>query len=199
MKRPSPVLVPTALALLLAAGCAAAPSGPPQELAVRLIAELDAGDPEEAHGLFARVRGDAAYRERIYPILFETARQRYERGEAGGAAALLRFLAQEYPTALSVREALLYALFLQRAGELEPDLARSIELTTLAQEVRAASADPSPWLALAETQAAIDQGRLPEARASLASFQERWDGQPSALVAYVEDLDRYLRSHGDAE
>ena len=35
-----------------------------------------------------------------------------------------------------------------------------------------------------------------KARASMARFKSRWDGNPAALQDYVTELERYLATHG---
>ena len=59
--------------------------------------------------------------------------------------------------------------------------------TTIAMNATATDQDP------------IDQNNLTAARAALARFKSRWDGNPAALQDYAEELERYLSSHGGGE
>lgn len=181
--------------LLASAACVAAPPGPPDAVAQALLVELDAGRSAQADELFESVRRDAVYTEEIYPVLFERARRRYGEGDFAGAADVLRFLSRHYGEAKAVREALLYALFLERASSPEPDPARARELDAVVADLQARDAK-TPWLDLVVAQQRIDQGRLPEAREAFQRFVPNGPPLTPELALYVENVDRYLRSHG---
>jgi hypothetical protein len=179
----------------LLAGCASTPPGPPEEVAPEIVAHLDAGRNADAAELFERAADSQAGREALYPLLYDEARARFQEAEHQPAARVLGFMAARYPRALAVREALVYALFLQRAADAvpTPELVRA--LGDALAELRTSASAPPPWLALAEAQQAIDRGELVTARAAFAGFQELWDGRPAELTVYVQDVGRYLASH----
>jgi len=183
----------TALPALLAA-CASTPAGPPADVAQEIVLDLDQGRVEAADATFAKVGERAEYRDKIYPVLYTAAGERFETGE-GDPVPLLRFLAAHYPDAVAVREALVYGLFLERAEQATADAALVAELETTAAELRARATPQTPWLDLIDTQVAIDRGRNADARASFDQFLAAWSGTPNELWPYVEDLERYFTSH----
>ena len=180
------------------ASCAAAPPGPPEELASTLLSELDAGRTSEARELFELVEDDAEYRDKIYPVLYGAARARYQDGNASGAAVVLRFLHAGYPEAVSVREAFLYSLFLERAGKGAPEPAVASEIDELLAELREQprpeNSAPPVWIDLIEAQHRLDRGESAQAREAYARFLASWDRRPNeALLAlYVDDIGRHL-------
>jgi outer membrane protein assembly factor BamD (BamD/ComL family) len=179
---------------LLLAACRTAPPAPPDELAKTLLTEIDAGRAKEARELFERVADDEEYRDKIYPVVYGAARTRYQEGNAAGAATLLRFLHGAYPSAASVREALLYALFLERAGAKDSDPELAAEIDELLADLRAAEAPLPAWIDLIEAQQAID-GRDPvRARDAYARFLASGNHQPNdrLMALYVEDIGRYI-------
>ncbi|TDJ72748.1 MAG: hypothetical protein E2O39_06155 [Planctomycetota bacterium] len=182
-----------ALPLVLAA-CASTPAGPPADVAHEIVAALDVGRVEAADDAFAAVGERAEYRDKIYPVLFTAAGERFETGE-GDAVPLLRFLAAHYPDAIAVREALVYGLFLERAEQVTADPELVQELETTAAELRERGAPATPWLDLVDAQVAIDRGRTTEARVAFDQFLVAWNGSPNELWPYVEDLERYLTTH----
>jgi hypothetical protein len=184
------------LAALAAAACASAPTAPPDVLAADIVAALDAGQRARADELFAPVHGDDAYRERVYPVVFGAARERFARGEPEAAAAQLAFLSQAYPEAASVRTALLYSLFLQRAGQAQADPALVEAIGKALDGVRATTTSPPAWVDLIDAQHAIDAGDLDAAQSSYQRFCATWNRSPPALAVYVDDVGRYLGTHG---
>lgn len=182
---------------LLAAACASAPrpTGPPEELGPLVVAELEAGRPDAARELLEPALADEAYAERLYPVLYEAAREQYEAGDPALAADVLALVVEGYPEADAAREALASALFLERAGRSQADPESVQELAGAIDDARRHLADPPAWLELAAAQNAIDRGRLAEARQSLELFRQTWDGEPAALALYVEDVERWLDSH----
>ena len=189
---PKIVWIGTWVALL--AGCASTPPGPPEEVAPRIVAALDAGREEDAEELFEASAREKSAEERLYPLLYEEARARYQKGDSEPSARVLRFMAGRYPKALAVREALVYALFLERAESdvPAPELVQAIGAAV--GELRKAGAPPL-WIGLVEAQQAIDRGEPDAAREVFAGFKKAWDGRPSELAVYVEDIDRYMVSH----
>jgi hypothetical protein len=183
-------------ALLLLAACASSrtPSGSPDKLATEIMNALDDGRVDDAVNLFADVSKSEEYRQKIYPLLFESAQDRYVRGDAAGSTALLSFMAKEYPDADAVQRALLFSQFMLRGQQesASPELIEEMEQTVKA--VRTQSRPPV-WVDLVETQLLIDQGRLNDALDSFERFAEGWDGQPEAIAVYVEDIERDLASH----
>lgn len=186
------------LALFSPAACVSAPPGPPEEVAASLVADLDESRVDAAAERFDRVAGHAEYCEKLYPILYEAARERFDDGDCARSAELLRFMAPRYPDASAVREALLYSLFLVRAEQDPPQADLLEETDRVLAELRSCDAELPVWVDLVEAQQAADCARLPEARDALARFQDRWEGRPSTLLVYVEDLERYLSSNKQA-
>lgn len=180
---------PTILTAAFLAGCALT-SVAPEEAGPRIVTALDEGKVSEAASVF----GDTAERERLYPVLYQAAETRFEEGRYAQASEVLRFMKERYPDARSVREALLYSLFLERAegGGLEEEELE--EMAALASELENAPG-AEPWVRLASVQVAVDRGRPEEAREALTGFVDSWDGQPASLLPYVEDLERWIQSH----
>src|SRR6185503_16224014 len=108
--------------------------------------------------------------DKIYPVLYGAARTRYQEGNSMGSVALLRFLHGTYPSAASVREALLYALFLERAGAKSADPELVAEIDGLLADLRAAEAPLPAWIDLIEAQQAIDGRDSVRAREAYARF-----------------------------
>ena len=55
---------------------------------------------------------------------------------------------------------------------------------------------PRPaWVQLVVAQQAIDRGDMREAAEAAALFRSAWDGHPPQLLAYVEDIERYVQTH----
>jgi hypothetical protein len=180
--------------VVLLAGCASTPVGPPEEVAPRIVAALDAGKEHDAVELFEASAREKGAAERLYPLLYEEARARYQKGESEPSARVLAFMSRRYPEALAVREALVYALFLERAESEVPAPELVAAIGTAIEELRKAGASP-PWIALVEAQQAIDRGEPDAARAAFAGFKQDWDGRPEELTVYVEDIERYLVPH----
>jgi len=183
------------LALLLSTGCMTIPTGPPGEVASEILEHLDADRPAEARTLFERAAADDGKAERIYPILFESAKVRFESGDWAGSRRVLELMSEGYPNASAVREALVYDLYLERASTDTADEELLSALDKALAELEAGAASMPVWAELARTQVSIDRADLAAARQSFARFLGRWDGTPSALMVYVEDIDRYLSSH----
>jgi len=173
--------------------CQAAPAGPPEEVAGEILMAIESDQPARADDLFDRSGEDS--RESMYPILFSAAQERYERGDAAGAVALLRFMADRYPEASSVRQALLYGLVIRRSTQNVATAEQISETDATLRSLREESATLPLWVDLVEAQLRIDQNRLAEARQAFDRFLAAWDGQPVELMVYVEDIDRYLTSH----
>ena len=182
------------LPLLLLGACASTSVGTPEEVADQVLADLDAGRVERAEERFAPIAADPAAREKAYPVLYDHAKLRYESGSYAAAADVLGFLAAHYPDATAVREARVYALFLERASLSLPDPDLHAELEAALLDARETST-PAPWLDLVEAQHAIDAEDLPTAREAFGRFRSRWNGTPAELGVYVDDLGYFLASH----
>ena len=187
-----------AAVLVLLGGCSLAPSDPPGEVASRILEDLEAERTQQAADRFDAVANDERYRQVIFPVVYEAAGQRYRNEELKDAAGLLEFLNDRYPQAAAPREALLYALFIQRAGSEEPNPDTLARMETLIQEIRALSVSPPGWVDLAAAQNGIDRGRLSDSREAYARFRAEWSGDPPELAEYVTELGRYLETHGSS-
>ena len=186
---------PTFLVLALLAACQTAPPGPPEEVAAQIVEALDTDRPAAASDLFDRVANETEHREKIYPVLFEAARERWEAGATRDSVALLRFLAEHYPEGRAVREALLYGLMIERARQQTPDPELVEEMQDNLDYLREKPVDAPEWIDLIEVWVLIDRGRVTEAREVFGHFLATWEGSPPSLMLNVEDLDRYLKSH----
>lgn len=182
-------------ALPLMAACATTATAPPEELGANIVSALDEENAGRARSIFRTVEDDESYRERVYPIVFGAARERFESGDNEGAARQLAFLREAYPEAGQVRVALLYALFMQRASLAEPTPELTSALDAAVVGVREASTQPPALVDLIDAQRAIDQGEMDAARVSYDRFLANWNGSPGSLVVYVEDVGRYLATH----
>ena len=180
------------LLVALFASCASAPSNP-MALGDQIIADLDAGLLSQAENKFEAVANDAKWRESLYPRFFAEARERYESGDFEGASVVLRFSVDQYSQASAMREALLYSLFQLRAQKEHPDAALVQELELVAQDFLD-SGGPSLWTDLIAAQTAIDLGHADRARNSYQRFVANWNGEPTELTTYVDDLGRYLNN-----
>ncbi len=188
------ILLPCSVLLAALAGCASVPSGPPEELAPRIVALLDEGEIERAEELLEAAAKDDALRDQLYPLLYETARTRFESGEAQGSARILRLMLREYPDSSAVGEALLYALFLERAGTERPEPELVQEIGTAIARLKKDTTVTAPWVDLVQAQQAIDRGDLALARESFARFQQARSETTAELTVYIEDIGRYLDS-----
>ncbi len=184
---------------VFAAACATTPNLPPTELGEAIVADLEAGESNRAARRFDAVANDRSYRERVYPIVFDAAGRHYERGNGERAATLLRFLVERFPEASSTREAFVYALFLERAGTDAPSDELVEELSEQTAALIGRDGEPPRFVHLAAAQAAADRGEFDAARADLDHFLTDWDGHPTELLPYVEDLGRYITVAGGAQ
>ena len=161
--------------------------------AIEVVARVEAGDIPAAAQLYSdygRWRGDP---DALYPNLYDTSAELFELGDAAGAADLLALLADRHPSAVSVHEALVYALFVASAESSDPEL--GLRLDDAIARLRAIAPARPGWVDLAETQRRIDRGDLDGARRTLATFESGWTGTPQELTPYVQDLERYLATH----
>ena len=167
----------------------------PAEATKAMVVAAEAGDQEEARRIFNSFARSSVKRDQVYASLFNAAETRYERGDGAGAARILELVTQEYPAAVAAREALVYALFVDRAGSEEPSESQIEAMELAIDAAREASPQPSVWVGLAATQVAIDRDNTTAARAEFDGFLQAWEGEPASLMPYVEDLDRYLQTH----
>ncbi len=182
----------TVLACLALAACRTV-SSPPDEIGHQILTALGEDRSGDAARAFERVEDEADYRERIYPVLYDGARQSYAAGELDDALEVLRFTSARYPDGTSVRVALAYSLFLEYAESPGAGLRRELD-GTLA-ELRGREVALPAWVDLIDAQLAIDEERPGEARESFERFVAAWDGRPESILGYVEDVGRYLASH----
>lgn len=194
----SPLLLLAAFVSLLAPSCASSGGrkySTPEEATAAMISAAVAGDMPEAELIFETFADDPVQRDRAYVALFGAASERYGTGRSAEAANVLTFVTDRYPHAAAAREALVYALFLERAEAGAANEASSSAMKKAITAVRAGGATSPPGVELAETQVAIDGGDLDRARETFDAFLVGWDRTPADLVVYVEDIDRYLQSH----
>ncbi len=184
MRVPSLILV-----AVLGTSCASAPAGPPSEVGGEIVLALDEGREARAQELFES-SSSADWRNRLYPVLFGTAGDRFSAGNSPSSTPILRFMHARYESE-SVEEALLYSLFVDRSRQSEPDPALVEELANVIATMRAKGSS-GPWLELAAVQNALDRGRPNEADPLFDQFLATWDGEPQTLQVYVEDLNRRL-------
>lgn len=187
-----PVLPSLALLFFGAAFVACATTGgSPEAAADRILSALDEGRTSAADAHFAPLADDESARQKVYPVLFSSARQSYENAEFERSADVLGFMARHYPDARAVKEARVYALFLERSLQTSaPDPELVDELDEAVTELREAGSTAPPWLPMAEAQIAIDRGR-PEEAPDLTGLAAALEGSP-VLAAYVDDLQRAL-------
>jgi hypothetical protein len=188
-----PVLLP---ALLLVSACQSTEGPPPRDTAGEMAGLLVAGKTAAADARFATL-SDEDDRAFAYEVLFDRAKKLTGQRDYDSATRINRFLVKHYPDRLSAHEALLYALWLDRArsGRPAPDGTRR-EMENLAVTIRKAGTPPV-WTDLAMAQVAVDEGDVTVARASMARFQSRWNGRPSNLRSYVTEMERWIASRDD--
>jgi hypothetical protein len=185
---------------LLAASCQSVPDKTPTEAAAAMADMIVARDSDAADDMFGRLEASVEHREVAFSVLYAHGRDAYEDGDYPTATRFLRFLERHYPAAGAPKEALLYALFLARVASDEPQSSGSLqEMDRLATAVRTRNGSAPPWIDLVAAQMAVDRGRPADGRESLRRFHARWDGNPPALLEYVEELGRYLATHSEVE
>jgi hypothetical protein len=132
-----------------------------------------------------------------FNVLYSQAQSLYDQRDYASAARVLRFLMERYEDKRAPKEALLLTLTMQSARAGKPPAGDELEeMNELAKELREDVENPPVWIDLVATHDAIDQGNLTAARASLARFNARFDGNPVSLTEYADELERYLSSHG---
>lgn len=186
-------------AALLLASCAATQVrtfGSPEEATVAIIESAGSGDQAEASRIFDTFAKSSVQRDQVYASLYGAASGRYAEGAGVEAANILEFVAAKYPRAVAAREARVLALFVERAESGATPTGEDVKaLDASIRDVRSLTEAPAAWVELAATQVAIDRGELDRARDTFTRFLGIWDGQAASLGPYVEDIDRYLRSH----
>ncbi|MEE8104636.1 MAG: hypothetical protein V3T86_03780 [Planctomycetota bacterium] len=183
------------VAALLFAGCKSTSSVAPAEAADQIAAKLAAGERNEAERFFDTVDDDEDDREAIYAVLYEQAQAHYEAREYTPAAHILRFLVDEYSDGKAAKEALLYALFLERgrAGKASDEKTLD-EMADLVRDLRGKEAPV--WVDLAAAQVAADRKDFGGARKHLNRFREKWDGNPAGLENYLREIARFVDTEG---
>jgi len=184
--------------LLLVIGCQST-GVPPTQIAADVAALLVAGDTARAEARFEEIGGDDD-RALAYPVLHGQAETLWQQRDYASCIRVNRFLVAHYPDRVSAREALLYALFLNRArtGKVPGEATRR-EMAELGTAIRRVSKEPPLWVDLALVQVAIDGGDQRIARASMARFRSRWNGRPASLRDYAQELDRWLLTHEEPQ
>ena len=180
---------------LFAAACGSTPSAPPDETAGDVAAHLVSGDVAGAETRFREIE-DEEGREAAYSTLFRKAKALCAERDYASCASINRFLVGRFPERAGPREALVYALWLDRAISGEPSSgATREEIRTHAASLRSSGETPPAWIDLALTQTEIDAGDVDAARSALARFTSRWDGRPPSLRDYAVELTRWIESH----
>jgi len=184
--------------LLFAIGCRST-GAPPAQTAAEVAALLVAGDTARAEDRFGEIGADDD-RALAFPVLFGQAQTQWKQRDYASCIRINRFLVAHYPERVSAREALLYALFLDRARTgTVPNGATRREMQQLGTAIRKASKEPPLWVDLAMVQVAIDGGEGQLARAAMARFHSRWNGRPALLRDYAQELDRWLATHEEPQ
>ena len=181
--------------LIPVAGCASTPDMNEEEASHAIAENLAAGNVEEAEEIFDDVDGDDSYVDAVYATVYDRAGVYYRKERYKESITMLRFLSEHYPDADAPRLALLYAHFLRR-GQLEnaPDRKELKEIGKLVKTIRKKDDQYPWWVDLAAAQAAIDAGKVEEARKEYGTFKAKWDGKPREARFYVEEFDRYFQT-----
>jgi hypothetical protein len=185
-------------AALFAAGCKSTSGVAPADAADQIAAKLAAGERNEAERFFDTVDDDEDDREAIYAVLYEQAQAHYEAREYTPAAHILRFLVDEYSDGRSAKEALLYALFMERGRTQKAADAKTLdEMADLIKDLR--DEDAPVWVDLAAAQVAADKKDFAGASKHLNRFRENWDGNPAGLENYLREIARFVETEGGAQ
>ncbi|MEN8148590.1 MAG: hypothetical protein ABFS86_02135 [Planctomycetota bacterium] len=185
------------LVLLASTACRTTPTPPPGQVAEDVAVLLAAGDVAKAEEAFRLLDDDGL--DTAFGVLFARGREMAEQRDYGTCIRVNRFLVAHYPRRPDAREALLFALWLERARTGKPHDAATIkEMRALGAAVRTTEKDSPVWVDLALAQVAIDAGDLDAARAAMARFHARWNGHPASLGDYALEVDRWLASHTGA-
>ena len=183
--------------LLPVVGCGSSSDLTADEAANKISDLLVAGEVDEAEDIFDDVDGNEHHRETVYSVVYARAGDLYRKQKWSTAAVPLRFLTEQYPKAAAPRQALLYTLLRQRAATTrEPSEEQVKEVKRLVKTIRKAEEKPSPFVALAAAQAAVDEGRIDVARKEYDIFRASWDGRPRELLEYTVEFDRYFMTNG---
>jgi len=183
--------------LLPAVGCGSSSDMTADDAANKISDLLVAGEVEEANDLFDDIDGSDHHVETVYSVVYARAGDMYRKQKWSVAAVQLRFLHEYYPDAAAPRQALLYTLLRQRAQQTRAPNAKAIkEVKRLVKATRKAEEKPSPFVALAAAQAAVDEGRVDIARKEYDAFRATWNGQPRELLEYTIEFDRYFMTNG---
>jgi len=183
--------------LLPAMGCSFGSDLTADDAANKISDLLVAGEVEEANDLYDDVDGGEHHRETVYSVVYARAGDMYRKQKWSVAADQLRFLHEQFPDAAAPRQALLYTLLRQRAQQTRAPSTKEVkEVKRLVKTIRKAEENPSPFVALAAAQAAVDEGRVDTARKEYDTFRATWDGQPRELKEYTVEFDRYFMTNG---
>jgi len=183
--------------LLPAVGCGSSSDLTADEAANKISDLLVAGEVEEADDLFDDVDGDEHTREVVRSVVYARAGDMYRKQKWSTAVVQLRFLHEHYPDSAASRQALLNTLMFQRAAQTRPPSTKQIkEVKILVKTIREEEEKPSPFVALAAAQAAVDEGRVDVARKEYDAFRATWNGQPRELLEYTVEFERYFTVNG---
>jgi len=196
MKR---ILLLAVMLIPVTAACSSTPDLSPDDASNKIAEDLAAGNVEEAAETYDDIDGSDHHRQAVYATVYERAGSYYRKERFPEAIVMLRFLYERYPDAAAPRLALLYAHFLNRGRqETTPERDELKEVDTLIKEIRKADEHYPWWVDLAAAQAAIDAGKMNDARKEYALFKTKWDGQPGEARFYVEEFERYFRTKDGA-
>lgn len=181
--------------LIPATGCSSTPKLSPDDASNKIAESLVAGNVDDAEEIFDDIDGSDHHMQAVYATVYDRAGNYYRKERFAEAIVMLRFLHEHYEGAAAPRLALLYAHFLYRGKrEDTPERDELKEVGKLVKEIRKADEHYPWWVDLAAAQAAVDAGRLNDARKEYAVFKSRWDGQPREARFYVEEFERYFRT-----
>ncbi|MEM1451682.1 MAG: hypothetical protein AAF957_24730 [Planctomycetota bacterium] len=166
-----------------------------EEATAAIVTAAANGNADEAERIFDSFARSSVQRDKVYATLYQAAEERYEAGRGQEASLILALVTKKYPKAAAAREALVYARFIERAESGSSSEESNREMRAAIDDLRASSGSAPPWVDLAETQLAIDEGDMDLAARSFETFLEGWNGQPESLALYVEDINRYLQSN----
>ena len=192
-------------AVLFLSGCGSTPASAPDDdaparvdvvqTADEIAAHLLSGNVAAAEGLITRVGEQADY-EAVFAVLYDRAEALASERDYDSCIRINQFLVDTYPDERTAKEALLYSLWLYRAQSGRPfDPGTVKEIESEAARLRGDGGPVPVWVDIALTQAAIDGGDIPTARAAMDRFNARWDREPPALRTYVGELERYIETH----
>jgi len=181
--------------LLPVTGCRGTPDWTADEASNAIAEKLAAGKVDEAEEIYDDIEGSDDHEQAVFATVYDRAGNYYRKEKFDASIRMLRFLHEHYEDAEAPRVALLYAHMLRR-GQIEGAPADDDvkEMRSLVKEIRAKDAKYPTWVDLAAAQAAVDAGRVADARQEYATCKSKWDGSPREAQFYVEEFDRYFQT-----